>query len=167
MALALGHLHSKNVIYRDLKLENVLLCEDGYIKVADFGLSKNIEMGEQAYTLCGTPEYLAPEIIQGVGHTHVVDWWTLGIVVYEMIIGFTPFFNGGDKKKMYDSIQSKQVSYPDLNRHGISISNDCRDFINKCLTKDPSKRLGSKGDVDAILAHKWFRSLNINKLMKK
>jgi len=96
VALAIGHLHSMNVVYRDLKPENILMDTDGYIRLTDFGLSKSLERSEDAYTFCGTPQYLAPEILAKNGHNKPVDWWTLGILTYELIVGFTPFYCGGD-----------------------------------------------------------------------
>lgn len=100
IAIGIGHLHRKEIVYRDLKPENVMLGEDGYIQLADFGLAKNLEQNEKAYTFCGTPQYLAPEVVNEVGHSAMVDWWCLGILTYEMMVGFTPFV-GGDSKQVY------------------------------------------------------------------
>ena len=96
IALALGHLHEQNIIYRDIKPENILMGEDGYISLTDFGLAKELKNPDEVTnSFCGTPEYLAPEIIDGdVGHSFPVDWWALGILVYEMMVGFCPFYTG-------------------------------------------------------------------------
>jgi serine/threonine protein kinase len=101
IAIALGYLHSSNIIYRDLKPENILISEDGYIQLADFGLAKiKNSDADDPNSFCGTPEYLAPEMIVGSGHDHTLDWWALGILLYEMMIGVPPFFNK-NKHQMY------------------------------------------------------------------
>lgn len=91
MVLAFEYMHSLNVVYRDLKPENILLDKDGNLKITDFGFAKVVK--DRTYTLCGTPEYMAPEIIQQIGHNTSVDWWALGILIYEMLVGYPPFYD--------------------------------------------------------------------------
>lgn len=168
VALALGHLHTQKIIYRDLKPENILMGEDGYICLTDFGLAKILEQNELAHSFCGTPEYLAPEILQEVGHSFPVDWWALGILTYEMIVGFPPFYTGSpNNQKMYDLIKTKPVFFPDAKKHGIAMTEECKDFIRKCLEKTPEKRLGTKSDVQEIISHPWFNDIDSGLLLAK
>ena len=132
VAMALGHLHTKNIIYRDLKPENILMDEDGYVCLTDFGLAKVLEGNAQAYSFCGTPDYLAPEILVERGHSFPVDWWALGILTYEMIVGFPPFYTGTqNNSKMYELIKKKAVYFPDPQRHNIAMSENCKNFITR------------------------------------
>lgn len=131
IALALGYLHESKIIYRDLKPENILLNYDGYIKLADFGLAKIVaDGGDEPNSFCGTPEYLSPEMIVGSGHDHTLDWWALGILIYEMIIGIPPFYNQ-NKHQMYYLIQNAPIRWPEREKHGIEVSADAKDLISK------------------------------------
>lgn len=165
VALALGHLHSKKILYRDLKPENVLVGDDGYLLVADFGLAKFIREGEMANSFCGTAEYLAPEMLIGNGHDTTVDWWALGILIYEMIVGIPPFFHR-NKHRMYHFIKESKVNFPDPERHKITVSDLAKDLINKLLDKNKKSRLGVNG-VKEILDHPWFSDLNMEMLIAR
>ena len=152
MVLALEFLHQRRIIYRDLKPENVLICSDGYIKIADFGLSRtNIELNE-ATTICGTPEYLAPEIIHKSPYGKMVDWWTLGNIIYEMLVGIPPFYTE-IRSELFQKIKSTEPNYPSY------LSESTRRFIQELLVKDPQHRLGCKG-VQQIKDHVWFQNVN-------
>ena len=168
VAMALGHMHKKNIIYRDLKPENILMDEDGYICLTDFGLAKILENNEKAYSFCGTPDYLAPEILAESGHAFPVDWWSLGILTYEMIVGFPPFYTGtNNNSKMYELIKKKAVYFPDPHRHNIQMSDECKDFITKLLDKSANTRLGTQGGLDAILAHPWLDQIDSERILEK
>jgi len=160
IGLALGHLHSLGVIYRDLKPENILLDDAGHVCLTDFGLSKDVDPQDKAHTFCGTPEYLAPEIVTGAGHDKAVDWWSLGILLYELTVGIPPFYSQ-NVNEMYNRIQHGVLRFPPF------LSENCKSLIVQLLNRDPKKRLGSKDDVGDIKAHPFFKTLNFEKLMKK
>lgn len=162
ITLGLGHLHNKNYIYRDLKLENLLLDEHGYAKLTDFGLAKFLKSDEKALTFCGTPEYLSPEVILGKGHNRPADWWSLGVLIYEMMFGVPPFYSS-NVQLMY----KKAVREPVVFKPGIKISDEAKDIINKLLTKDANTRLGAQADSLEVLSHPWFKDLDWSKLLER
>lgn len=127
--MALGYLHQAKIIYRDLKPENILLKEDGYIVLADFGLAKLVSANsEEPNSFCGTPEYLSPEMIAGTGHDKTLDWWALGILIYEMLVGIPPFYTP-NRHQMYSLIQKAPLRWPERDQHGFEISNEAKDLI--------------------------------------
>merc|ERR1719409_979933 len=153
------YVHSKNIIYRDLKPENILLTADGYIKLTDFGFAKVIEY--RTYTLCGTPEYIAPEVLLNKGHGKPVDWWTLGILIYEMIVGYPPFVDE-DPMGIYQKILSGKIVFPKM------FDKNAKSLVKKLLTAELSKRYGNlKAGVDDIKFHKWFKDCPWDKLLNK
>lgn len=109
--LAINELHTKGIMHRDLKLENILVDEKGYLKIIDYGLAKILGGSELATSYCGTPEYLAPEMVDGQGHDKTVDWWALGVLMYEMLTGMTPFFNK-NRQLLQNRIKHAKVIFP-------------------------------------------------------
>jgi len=162
VALALGHLHSRSYIYRDLKPENILMHENGHVCLTDFGLAKELDPDQkEARTMCGTPEYLPPEVLTGKKHNKNVDWWGLGVLIYELTTGVTPF-HSSTMESLVRKAEKGAVKYP---KH---LTEECKDVIGQLLQVNPKNRLGSgDDDVEAIKAHAWFSSLNFVKLMKK
>uniref|UniRef100_A0A4X1VP62 Protein kinase C n=1 Tax=Sus scrofa TaxID=9823 RepID=A0A4X1VP62_PIG len=154
----LQFLHQKGIIYRDLKLDNVMLDRDGHIKIADFGMCKENMLGDkQASTFCGTPDYIAPEILQGLKYSFSVDWWSFGVLLYEMLIGQSPF-HGDDEDELFESIRVDSPYYPRW------ITRESKDILEKLLERDTGKRLGVTGN---IRTHPFFKTINWTLLEKR
>ena len=162
IAIALQYLHDKKIIYRDLKPENILLDEKGYLCLVDFGMAKKLEYNKKALSFCGTPEYLAPEIIKGEGYDENIDWWSLGIILYEMICGVPPFYDD-NLNKIYYLIQNTEVSFP----HNIYLSDDVKDIIFNLLKKDVKERLGYSSGIVEIKNHSFFKGINFQDIENK
>ena len=161
LVLALESLHKNNMVYRDLKPENILLDSKGHVKLTDFGLSKILEdEDDKAFTLCGTPQYLAPEVLLKKGYDKMVDWWSLGCVMYEMLMGRLPF---AIKRGMINlKIYEKKIDFP------RKISNEARDLIEKFLVVNPTERLGyGPNGTDDIKNHPFFNGVDWDLAIQK
>lgn len=160
LLIALESLHAMNIVYRDLKPENILLDYQGHIALCDFGLCKlDMKKDDKTATFCGTPEYLAPELLIGHGYTRVVDWWTLGVLLYEMLTGLPPYYDN-DVPKMYKKILQDPLRFPD------GFDEDAKDLLIKLLNRDPAKRLGANGSSE-IKKHPFFSQLSWKRLVLK
>jgi len=159
ITLALAYLHQLGVVYRDLKPENILIDCEGHVKMTDFGFAKVIQ--DVTFTLCGTPEYLAPEIIQSTGHGKGVDWWALGVLTFEMLAGFPPFFEA-TPFGIYQKVLSGKVEFP---RH---FDIKAKDLIKRLLVQDKTKRLGClKHGSEDVQHHKWYKGLDWDDLLNR
>ncbi|XP_064335464.1 RAC-gamma serine/threonine-protein kinase-like [Camelus dromedarius] len=152
---AFDYLHSRKIVHRDLKLENLMLDKDGHIKITDFGFCKEgITDAATMSTICGTPEYMAPEVLKDNDYGRAVDWWGLGVVMYEMMCGEVPFYNE-DHEKLFDLIVMEDVKFPQ------TLSLDAKSLLSGLLIKDPNKRLGGgPDDGKEIMRHSFFSGVN-------
>uniref|UniRef100_A0A8C7U2W2 Protein kinase C n=1 Tax=Oncorhynchus mykiss TaxID=8022 RepID=A0A8C7U2W2_ONCMY len=154
----LQFLHSKGIIYRDLKLDNVMLDHSGHVKIADFGMCKENVFGEnQATTFCGTPDYIAPEILLGQKYSFSVDWWSFGVLLYEMLIGQSPF-HGDDEDELFESIRTDTPHYPRW------ITKEAKDLMERLFERDSTRRLGIVGN---IRVHPFFKTISWSALEKR
>ncbi|XP_044277259.1 ribosomal protein S6 kinase alpha-2 isoform X2 [Varanus komodoensis] len=162
LALALDHLHGLGIIYRDLKPENILLDEEGHIKITDFGLSKEaIDHDKRAYSFCGTIEYMAPEVVNRRGHTQSADWWSFGVLMFEMLTGSLPF-QGKDRKETMALILKAKLGMPQF------LSIEAQSLLRALFKRNPSNRLGAGLDgVEEIKRHPFFATIDWNKLYRK
>ncbi|KAK4106602.1 kinase-like protein [Parathielavia hyrcaniae] len=160
VTLALEYLHARHIIYRDLKPENLLLDRHGHLKITDFGFAKRVP--DKTWTLCGTPDYLAPEVVSNKGYNKSVDWWSLGILIYEMLCGYTPFWDSGSPMKIYENILRGKVKYP------AYINPDAQNLLERLITADLTKRLGNLyGGPQDVKGHPWFAEVTWDRLARK
>jgi serine/threonine protein kinase len=150
---AFDYLHARNIIYRDLKPENLLFAANGVVKVTDFGFAKVVP--DKTYTVCGTPEYIAPEIIRSQGHSAGADWWALGILIYEMLVGYPPYF-ADNPFGIYEKILSAApIPFPP------TVDKEAKDLIKNLLQHDLTKRFGCmRNGAEDIKSHKWFKGID-------
>jgi serum/glucocorticoid-regulated kinase 2 len=154
--LAIKFLHDYNVMYRDLKPENVLIAEDGHIKISDFGLSKIVEGKNLSYTVAGTTDYIAPEILSGKGYNQLIDLWSLGVLLFELSHGYPPF------RASEEEIRSCILAGKYQTKDGLSPQ--CVDLIARLLQLSPASRLGAES-MDELQEHPWFEGVDWAGLM--
>ena len=156
-------LHEQKIIYRDLKPENLIINHDGYLKLIDFGCAKIIENNNDlSSSFCGSPSYVSPEIINGDGHNLSTDWWSFGILLYELFYGFPPFYDR-NLERNFDLIRYCKINFPSKK----IINKDLKDLIMKLCEKDKEKRLGSKNDFDEVIQHPFFKNSVIENIKNK
>lgn len=134
--------------------------------LADFGLAKHLKDKDYSDSFCGTQEYLSPEMLYGQGHSYPTDWWAVGILLYEILVGVPPFFHK-NQYRMFFLIKESPCIFPDEKAYGIKISEKGKDLIQKLLTKNPAKRIGTKGGIQEILSHPFFEGIDYDQLINK
>jgi len=155
---AVAHLHANGIMHRDLKPENILLDADGHAMLTDFGMAKEFDENTRSNSMCGTVEYMAPEIFQGRGHDKAADWWSVGVLLFEMLTGKPPFV-GGNRDKIQQKIVKEKIKLPTY------LSSEVHSMLKGLLHKEAGRRLGSgPGGSDEIKNHKWFKSVNWKRL---
>lgn len=159
VCLALEYFHSKDIVYRDLKPENILLDRNGHIKITDLGFAKYVP--DVTYTLCGTPDYIAPEVINTKPYNKSVDWWSFGILIYEMMAGFTPFYDA-NTMKTYENILNAELKFPPF-FHSV-----VRDLLSQLISRDLTKRLGNlQNGTEDVKNHPWFQEVVWDRLLSR
>ncbi|CAD8112573.1 unnamed protein product [Paramecium primaurelia] len=152
--LAIECLHKNNIIFRDLKPENVVLDSEGHALLTDFGLSKKGVTDEELNkSFCGSPAYLPPEILSKQGHNRMADWYGLGVMTYELLVGIPPYY-ANEREQLFDNIRKGPLKIP------RSLSNEAKSFIVALLNRDPNKRLGSNLDGEEVREHSWLSNIN-------
>ena len=157
--MSLKYLHEKDIAYRDLKPENIVIDIDGHVRLTDFGLSK-MDMRDESRSFCGSPEYMSPDMLRNQGHTKMVDLYCIGVLLFELITGYPPFYDR-NKNEMYLKILNSNLVVPDF------VSDQAKDIILKLLDKNPKTRIGSLGGIEDVMRHPWLRDIDFAKLMEK
>ncbi|GMN45764.1 hypothetical protein TIFTF001_014958 [Ficus carica] len=158
IVIAVSHLHKCGIMHRDLKPENILMDADGHVLLTDFGLAKEIDESSRSNSMCGTTEYMAPEILLSKGHNKGADWWSVGILLFEMLTGQPPFTHA-NRKKLQEKIIKEKIKLPPY------LTAEAHSLLKGLLQKEPPRRLGSgPNGGEEIKAHKWFRTINWKKL---
>ncbi len=160
LIVALEHIHLHGIVYRDVKLENILMDAEGHIKLVDFGLCKKLGSRGLSKTFCGTPEYMAPEVVASTGHNFAADWWAVGVLAIELLSTITPFGHCDGEDSIMEKIKNEEPIMPE------NISDEMEDFLSKLLTKDPTKRLGiqcrhTKSIGSKFEINSWFQLCSI------